>query len=131
MGLPIGRLIVGSNRNDILARFFDSGELAMTEVHPTLSPSMDIQVSSNFERLIFDLYGRDGARVAQAMAEFRLDRRLDLGEARWQRALEQFAGHRIDDERTKGVIGEIHAATGELIDPHSAAGVQEIRRAPG
>src|SRR3546814_1833893 len=111
MGLPIGRLIVGSNRNDILARFFDSGELTMTEVHPTLSPSMDIQVSSNFERLIFDLYGRDGARVAQAMAEFRLDRRLAVGAARWRQALDPFDGYRIDDERTKGEIGSAPCGT--------------------
>src|SRR3546814_2284246 len=70
MGLPVAQLIVGSNRNDILTRFFDSGTMAVGGVSPTISPSMDIQISSNFERLLFDIFERDGATVRQVMADF-------------------------------------------------------------
>ncbi|MGG2334337.1 threonine synthase, partial [Salmonella enterica] len=67
MGVPIDRLIIGTNSNDILARFFASGAMTAAPVTPTISPSMDIQVSSNFERLLFDLHDRDGAAVAASM----------------------------------------------------------------
>ena len=70
MGLPVEKFIVGSNANDILTRYFETGEMTMADVVPTLSPSMDIQVSSNFERLLFD-YQRDGASVAKIMEQFR------------------------------------------------------------
>jgi threonine synthase len=127
MGLPVSRLVVGSNRNDILARFFDSGELAVAPVEPTLSPSMDIQISSNFERLMFDLYARDGAAVADAMGRFRATGRVALGAARWRRARELFVGFRLDDAGTKREIARLYAETGELIDPHSAIGVAAAR----
>ena len=71
MGLPIERLVVGTNRNDILARFFATGTMATAGVTPTISPSMDIQISSNFERLLFDLYDRDGAALNECMGRFR------------------------------------------------------------
>ena len=79
MGVDVSQFVVGSNRNDILTRFFDTGTMTMSEVHPTISPSMDIQVSSNFERLLYELYGRVGHRVA-----------ADDG---------RVPGHRIDDGR--------------------------------
>ncbi len=123
MGLPIERLIVGSNRNDILTRFFASGRMAMEEVHPTLSPSMDIQVSSNLERLLFDLYGRDGAALAQAMASFRRNGQLAIGDERWKAARAVFDGYRFDDAETLQTIAGIHRQTGELVDPHSAIGI--------
>ncbi len=80
MGLPIGDLVIATNRNDILARFFNDGAMSLRPVEPSLSPSMDIQVSSNFERLFYDLKGRDGAAVADAMARFR-KRRHHAGDA--------------------------------------------------
>jgi threonine synthase len=123
MGLPIERLIVGSNRNDILTRFFASGRMAMEAVQPTLSPSMDIQVSSNLERFLFDLYDRDGAALAQAMASFRRNGQLAIGDERWQRARSLFDGYRFDDAETLHAIAEIRRQTGELIDPHSAIGI--------
>src|SRR3546814_6792952 len=76
MGLPIDRLVIGSNANDILTRFFASGEMEMRGVVPTLSPSMDIQVSSNFERLLFDLFDRRGAEVEATLTGFRRDGRI-------------------------------------------------------
>jgi threonine synthase len=123
MGLPVERLIVGSNRNDILTRFFESGRLAMEAVQASLSPSMDIQVSSNLERFLFDLYDRDGAALAQAMASFRRNGQLAIGDARWQRARALFDGHRLNDAETLHAIAEIRRQTGELVDPHSAIGI--------
>lgn len=123
MGLPVDRFVVGSNRNDILSRFFERNDMSVSEVQPTLSPSMDIQVSSNFERLLFDLLGRDGALVERAMTAFRKTGRLPIGDAEWRKATALFQGHRVDDERTKRVIAEAFAETGELIDPHTAVGI--------
>jgi threonine synthase len=127
IGLPISRLIVGSNRNDILTRFFGSGAMQIDTVYPTLSPSMDIQVSSNLERLLFDLYDRDGAAVAGAMQAFRADGRLDVGGARLKRAQALFSAARYDDAQTKEVIAREFRATGEALDPHSAIGVAAAR----
>lgn len=123
MGLPVAQLIVGSNRNDILTRFFETGKMEIKGVEPSLSPSMDIQVSSNFERLLFDIHDRDGAQVREIMAAFREDGRMELEEARWQRALADFDGARYSDEETLAVIKSVHDQTGMLIDPHSAIGV--------
>ncbi len=127
MGLPIERFIVGSNVNDILPRFLDSGALEMTGVTPTISPSMDIQVSSNFERFLFELYGRDGAVTAQSVTEFRDTGILSVGDNLWQTARESFDGHRLDDMETKAVIGAIHEANGYLLDPHSAIAVSAAK----
>jgi threonine synthase len=123
MGLPVECFIVGSNQNDILFRFFERNDMSITEVAPTLSPSMDIQVSSNFERLLFDLLERDGAAVARAMADFRTSGRLSIDKAQWRNASGLFHGHRVDDARTKAVIAEVFAKTGELVDPHTAVGI--------
>ncbi|WP_374443432.1 threonine synthase [Stella sp.] len=123
MGLPIAGLAIGTNRNDILTRFLETGSLSIGTVEPSLSPSMDIQVSSNFERLLFELYDRDGAALAGAMADFRRDGRLALSTAQWQRARAGFAGHRLDDAGTLATIRRVWQATGEIIDPHSAIGV--------
>lgn len=123
MGLPIAQLIVGSNENDILARFFQDNDMTIRGVMPTLSPSMDIQVSSNFERLLFELMDRDGDATAHVMQTFRASGDLDLDERRWQRALGLFAGHRLSNSETTAAMRAIHGATGELLDPHSAIGV--------
>ena len=131
MGLPLAGLIVGSNRNDILTRCFATGAMTVSEVEPTLSPSMDIQISSNFERLLFDLYDGEGAAVAAAMREFRATGTLALGQARWARVLELFDGARLDDEGTLEAIARIFEETGELVDPHTAIGVAAAREKAG
>ncbi|MFQ5774715.1 MAG: threonine synthase [Kiloniellaceae bacterium] len=131
MGLPVARLLVGSNRNDILTRFFETGTMAIAEVRPSLSPSMDIQVSSNFERLLFDLYDGDGAAVAAAMTAFRRTGKLDPGAARWARTLDLFDGARLDDEGTLAEIARVYEATGELVDPHTAVGIAAARAKAG
>ncbi len=127
MGLPLAKLIIGSNRNDILTRFFDTGLMTMAEVQPTHSPSMDIQVSSNFERLLFELYGRDGAAVAKAMTGFRETGALEPGAQRWRKAREDFEAVRLDEAQTLAEIARLYRETGELIDPHSAIGIAAAR----
>jgi threonine synthase len=127
MGLPIEKLIVGANSNDILARFIAGGTMEIGEVHPTLSPSMDIQVSSNAERLLFDLFGRDGAKLTQAMKQFRESGRLALDGEQHRRLTALFAGHRLDDKETLATMAALYRETGELIDPHSAIGLAAAR----
>jgi len=127
MGLPVARLIVGTNRNDILTRFFETGALSIAEVHPTLSPSMDIQVSSNFERLLFDLYGRDGGAVAGAVASFRATGHLVPNRARGHDVLDLFGAARFDDAATVREVARLYREAGQLVDPHSAIGVGAAR----
>ena len=101
MGLPVARLIVGSNRNDIVARFLASNDMSIATVEPSLSPSMDIQVSSNFERLLFELLDRDAGATAAAMAEFRRTGRMAVPDAAWHRCRTVFHGFRLDDAGTE------------------------------
>ena len=126
-GLPVGRLIVGSNANDILTRFFRHNAMEIRGVTPTLSPSMDIQVSSNFERLLFDLLDRDGAAVASAIGAFRTGGCLPLDEDRWQRATALFDGASLDDEGTIREMRAVYERTGRQIDPHTAVGLAAAR----
>jgi threonine synthase len=124
MGLPVGRLIVGSNRNDILWRTIARGDMSIAGVEPSLSPSMDIQVASNFERLVFELEGRSGRATARAMAEFRARKRLRWSGARLARLRALFAAGRASDDETLATIARIHRETGETIDPHTAVGLK-------
>jgi threonine synthase len=127
MGLPVGRLWVGSNSNDILSRTFETGAMTIAEVRPTLSPAMDIQVSSNFERLLFEIYGRDGARVAALVERFRRSGEAALEPAALQALRQVFAGRRIDDRETLAEMTRLYRETGETIDPHSAVGIATAR----
>jgi threonine synthase len=130
MGLPIARLIVGSNRNDILARFLASNDMSVTTVEPSLSPSMDIQVSSNFERLLFELLDRDGAATEAAMTAFRTTGRMSVPEVAWRRCRTVFHGFRLDDAGTEAEIARLHKASGYLADPHTAIGIAAARANP-
>jgi threonine synthase len=127
MGLPVARLVIGSNRNDILSRFLAGNDMSMRAVEPSLSPSMDIQVSSNFERLLFELLDRDGAATAATMANFRANGRMDVPEASWRRATAVFHGHSLDDEGTLAEIRRLHEGARYLADPHSAIGIAAAR----
>ena len=124
MGLPVARLIVATNENDILARFLGSGAMEVRGVRPTTSPSMDIQVSSNFERYLFDLYDRDGAAVTRVMKEFREAGRFAVDQGMARRAAEAFDGRSVDQGLAGRVIARVHAATGQLLDPHTAIGAE-------
>ena len=128
MGLPVAQFVVGSNANDILTRFLDTAVMEMQGVEPTLSPSMDIQVSSNFERLLFELYGRDGAAVAETMLAFRTEGRFALDPDRMGLLAEHWSGACIDDATTTAIIGELYRRDGVLVDPHTAVGLGAAAR---
>ena len=123
MGFPLERLIVGSNRNDILTRFFQADDMSLRAVEPSLSPSMDIQVSSNVERLLFDLYDRDGRATAEALGELRSKGRLTLGENRHAAAKATFSAASFDDAAILAGIKSWQERSGYVLDPHSAVGV--------
>ncbi len=123
MGLPINQLIIATNRNDILARTLATGVYEISGVEPSLSPSMDIQVSSNFERLLFDLYDRDGAAISEIMGGLRRDKKFRLSERAFARLRAEFSAARADDEETKATIKKCYGETGELLDPHTAVGL--------
>lgn len=129
MGLPMARLIVGSNENDILTRFFATGRMQIDSVRTTLSPSMDIQISSNFERYLFELFGRDASRLAATMQSFRRDGCFAVDDVELRRARDDFAAYRCDDETTRATIRSVHAEHGILLDPHSAVGLMAARAA--
>jgi threonine synthase len=123
IGLPVARLIIGCNRNDILARFLASNDMSIAGVEPSLSPSMDIQVSSNFERLLFELLGRDGSATAAAMRAFRATGRMAVPDTAWHRCRTLFHGFRLDDPGTEAEIARVHETSGYLADPHTAIGI--------
>ena len=128
MGAPIRHLVVASNQNDILTRFFESQSMTVTGVHPTLSPSMDIQVSSNFERLLFEMNGRDGAKTAAQLAMFRTDGAFAVSQEQYETWLgSTFRAARCTDEQTLEIIADIFATTGQLIEPHTAVGIAGAR----
>jgi threonine synthase len=127
MGLPISHFVVGSNRNDILARFLASNDMTARPVEPSLSPSMDIQVSSNFERLLFEMLGRDAAATAQAMTRFRAEGRMPVPDAAWREATALFRGFTLDDAGTLAEIRHLWTRAGYLADPHTAVGTAAAR----
>lgn len=127
MGLPINQLVVATNRNDILHRFISQNQYKMEELHHTLSPSMDIMVSSNFERLLFDLYGRNGIALAELMEHWKTESG-SIEDYRWKAARQLFDSCSVGDERTCEVIKEVFDETEYLLDPHTAIGVEAARQ---
>jgi threonine synthase len=121
MGLPIDQLVIASNSNDILTRWVSDGSMVAEDVVPTLSPAMDIQVSSNHERLLFELSGRDGARTAELLQRFR-----GLGSVEAPQS-DRFQAARVDDADTIATIRSIHDELGVLVDPHTAVGIAAAR----
>jgi threonine synthase len=124
MGADIERLIVGSNSNDILTRFFETHSMDMLPVVPTLSPSMDIQVSSNFERLLFEMNNRDGGATTEQLNRFRQTGKLPVEPdqfAKW--ITPTFRAHRASNDETLAVMKRIYGESGMLVDPHTAVGI--------
>jgi threonine synthase len=128
MGLPIAPLAIATNRNDILTRFFTRGTMSLGAVEPTISPSMDIQVSSNFERFFFELVGHSGPKTAAAFATFRATGRLPTTRRQWQVARALFQAERVDDDETRATMAETYRRAGLLIDPHTAVALAAARR---
>jgi threonine synthase len=131
MGLPVARLVIASNVNDILTRTLASGDYRPATVTPTASPSMDIQVSSNFERLLFEVLDRDGAAVTALMAELAGSGRFAVPPAALERIRDDFAAARVDEAETLATIRDTYAATGFLADPHTAVGIAAAGRTGG
>ncbi len=127
MGLPIEKLIVATNVNDILHRALTYGDYSVGQVTPTAAPSMDIQVSSNFERLLFDLSGRDGLALAAQMDGFEFSKRMQLTNAQREGASSLFVSARADGVDTLQAIRWAWEACGELIDPHTAIALHAAR----
>jgi len=123
MGIPIKRLIISTNRNDILTRFFETGEMKLDQVAASYSPSMDIQISSNFERYLFDLMGRDSESLGSLMRDIKNNGRFALDTEQMHKAREQFSAHRCDDEQTLKIMRRCYEETGIIIDPHTAVGL--------
>ncbi len=123
MGLEVDQLVVASNRNDVLTRFFETGRLETRAVEPSLSPSMDIQISSNFERLLWEASGRDGRAITALLGELRAAGTVEVPAPWRDRIAADFRGARLDDEGTLSAIADTYAATELIVDPHTAVGL--------
>ncbi len=123
MGLPIKTLCISTNKNDILTRFFESGEMSMGEAYATLSPSMDIQISSNFERYLFELLGRDSNKLSALMNEFKDNGSIKVNHGLLQSARSKFIATRADDAQTLELIKECYDECNYILDPHTATGM--------
>jgi threonine synthase len=127
MGLPIRRLILATNANDILCRFINAGDYSISSVNPTLSPSMDIQIASNFERYLFYLYDENPAMVRNIIATFQESGALQFPAPLKGRIADDFLAAAVDDARTVQTIRDFHQETGYILDPHTAVGVCAAR----
>ena len=130
MGLPVARLIVATNVNDILHRALTTGDYRAASVTPTATPSMDIAISSNFERLLYDLGGRDGAAMAAQMAGFEAARAMQLTNSQREGAAALFGSARVDAAGMQDAMRWAWDHAGELIDPHTAIGLAAARVDP-
>ncbi|NKB40126.1 MAG: threonine synthase [Ilumatobacter sp.] len=128
MGAPISDFVLASNTNDILTRFVNDGDMTARSVVPTLSPSMDIQVSSNFERLLFEMNGRDGGLTSEQLDRFRQIGSLDVEPDQRAAFIDgTFRAAAFDDDATLQEISRMHDETGMLVDPHTATGTAAAR----
>ena len=130
LGLPVDRLLIATNVNDILARALATGTYELREVVATTSPSMDIQVASNFERLLFEAYDRDGEAVGALMGSLAQSRRFALSAPALSRIRTLFAAGRADEDEVAAAIRRVRRETGRLVDPHSAVGIAVAAKQP-
>ena len=124
MGLPIGTLLLATNENNILTRFINSGDYSLGDVVQTVSPSMDIQVASNFERYLYYLFDENPARLREAFAAFAVTGRMEFTAEEQQRVREEFLSVSVNQEETLATIADFHRSTGYILDPHTAVGVK-------
>ncbi|MBA2589611.1 MAG: threonine synthase [Alphaproteobacteria bacterium] len=130
MGLNVARLVIATNANDIMARALNDGVYESGASHATLSPSMDIQVASNFERALFEASGRDGDWVAAAMSDFARTRKLVLPQPVLKELRARYSAYACNDADTVAAIKAVAAEAGQVIDPHTAVAVHAARRIP-
>ena len=126
MGLPIDQLVVATNENDILHRFITNNDYSATQLSKTYSPSMDILVSSNFERYLFDMFDRDAEQLTDFMRRFGKEK-LSVSEEQWRQVQAMFDSASVNDDKTCEVIADVKQETGKLLDPHTAVGVESAR----
>ncbi|MBN1142514.1 MAG: threonine synthase [Deltaproteobacteria bacterium] len=131
MGLPIAKLVIATNENNILARFVRNGDYSLGKVVETLSPSMDIQVASNFERYLFYIYDRDPGRVCKALETFRNTGAISFSEPELKTISEDFVSDSVTGDETIATIRDFYRQTGYLLDPHTAVGVRAGLRNTG
>jgi len=124
MGLPIGKLLLATNENNILTRFINDGDYSLANVVATVSPSMDIQLASNFERYLYHLYNEDPARVRHAFTELKETGRVTFSPAEMEQVRADFCSASVDQTATLETIGSFNKETGYLLDPHTAVGVR-------
>ena len=129
IGLPISKLICGSNQNDILTRFFNNGLMERKNVLPSYSPSMDIQVSSNFERLLYEINERDTDKVKQQMKKFKNYGNFEITKNQLEKINNLFSAYMISDEETLEIINKVHTDYNYILDPHSAIGYGAAQKA--
>jgi len=129
MGLPVERLIVATNENDILARALETGRYEPRKVRPTQSPSMDIQVSSNFERLLFEASGQDPGAVQALMSSLARDGWFSIPPAVLEAVRADFGAAKVDEEACADEMGRVYRESGIVVDPHSAVGLRAARAA--
>ncbi len=127
MGVPIARFIVASNRNDILHRFLTANDMSKKPVEESLSPSMDIGISSNFERLLFEFLNRDAEQTRAQMQHFNATGQMHIPDAAWRAIRREFTSFRLSDDQTLAEIARLLHETGYLADPHSIIGITAAR----
>ena len=127
MGLPIDQLVVATNTNDILHRCIANNDYSRQTLHHSLSPSMDIMISSNFERLLFDAHDRDGAAIAQLMEQLKQGS-FSLSDTVIERIRDEFDSDRLDDEAMLKLVADVYERTEYTLDPHTAIGLAAARK---
>jgi len=128
MGLPINKLIIATNKNDILKRVLKTGQYKPQKVHHTISPSMDIQVASNFERLIFDINSCDSKKTIKLMDDLNKSGKFTISQQELKKIRDIFFSESLSEEETKLVINEIYKNYGILVDPHTAVGIGATKK---
>ena len=123
MGLPLDKIVLATNENNILSRFVKNGDYSTKEVVQTYSPSMDIQIASNFERYLYFLYGRDSVKVCEKMAELKKNGKITFSDAEMEKVHGEFATFSTSNELTEKTIKSFYNETGYVLDPHTACGV--------
>jgi len=130
MGLPINKLVIATNKNDILKRVVKTGLYKPTKVEHTISPSMDIQVASNFERLIFDICSNNSKKILNLMNDFSQKREFKLEKENVEKIKESFCSESLSENETRFIISEIYKNNKMLIDPHTAVGIGVTQKIP-
>ncbi len=131
MGLPIEKLVLATNANNILARFINDGDYSIGAVHPTFSPSMDIQKASNLERYLYYLLNEDSAQLSRAMTDFANTGKIGFSKEQIGQIQAVFTSASVDNDQTLDTIRDFHSATGYVLDPHTATGVKAGKELAG